>query len=72
MPDSRPRDLTSAELELVKAPAYGGGTQTAPLAIPPGMAVPVSELNPAAGRTAESGAPTAEPPAASTTTGGPS
>jgi hypothetical protein len=61
MTDSRPRELTMAEQELLKAPAQRG-TDSAPLAIPPGMQTPVSLLNPAAGSVSSGGAPTAEPP----------
>jgi hypothetical protein len=61
MTDTRPRDLTVAELELVKTPA-ARGTESMPLEIPPGTLTPVSLLNPAAGSVSTSQAPTAAPP----------
>jgi hypothetical protein len=61
MTDTRPRDLTAAELELLKAPA-GRGVESTPLEIPPGTLTPVSLLNPAAGPVSTSEAPTAAPP----------
>jgi hypothetical protein len=61
MTDTRPRDLTVAELELLKAPA-SRGTESMPLEIPPGTLTPVSLLDPAAGSVSRSEAPTAAPP----------
>jgi hypothetical protein len=61
MTDTKPRDLTVAELEFLKAPAPGSA-ESMPLAIPPGTLTPVSLLNPAADSVSTSGAPTAEPP----------
>jgi hypothetical protein len=61
MTDTKPRDLTVAELELMKAPA-ARGTESMPLTIPPGMLTPVSLLNPAADSASTSGAPAAAPP----------
>ena len=63
MTDTRPRDLTATELELLAAPA-ARSTESMPLAIPPGMWMPVSLLDPAQS-IAVDGAPTAEPPEAS-------
>ncbi len=60
MADTKPRDLTTTELELLKAPA-ARSLESMPLAVPPGMQMPVSLLNPA-GAIPLSGAPTAEPP----------
>jgi hypothetical protein len=61
MTDTRPRDLTVAELELLKAPALRK-PESMPLAIPPGTLTPVSLLNPEADSVSASGAPTAVPP----------
>jgi hypothetical protein len=61
MPETKPRDLTTTELELLKAPAQRK-SESMPLAVPPGTEVPVHLLNPAADAAAPSGAPTARPP----------
>jgi len=63
MADTKPRDLTVAELELLKTPATRS-TESMPLAVPPGMLTPVSLLNPAAESISTCGTPTAGPPAA--------
>jgi len=60
MTDTKPRDLTVAELELLKVPAPRS-TESMPLAIPPGTATPVSLLDPV-DSVSTSGAPTAVPP----------
>jgi hypothetical protein len=61
MTDTKPRDLTMAEQELLKAPAHRS-TDSMPLAIPPGTQTPVRLLNPVVDSVSASGAPTAEPP----------
>ena len=69
MPDTRPRDLTAAELSLVAAPppaGTSGGGDSAPLAVPPGTDVPVQLIDPGgnagAATTAAPAAPTQLPP----------
>lgn len=47
MAESRPRDLTAAELELLKEPMRRG-SESVPLAVPPGTQVPVHLLDPTA------------------------
>jgi hypothetical protein len=63
MADTKPRDLTVVELELLGAPAVRS-PESRPLAVPPGMLTPVSLLDPAADSVSSGGAPTAEPPEA--------
>jgi hypothetical protein len=64
MPETQPRVLTAAELELLSAPP-SGGADSAPLAVPPGTQVPVHLLDPAAAADAaavEPAGPTQGPP----------
>ncbi len=68
MAETRPRDLTAAELELVQAPARGGN-DSVPLAIPPGTQVSIELLNPVAGVAPASAAPAASPPDAAASGG---
>jgi|RhiMetdeSRZDD1v2_1073273.scaffolds.fasta_scaffold233522_5 hypothetical protein len=67
MAESRPRDLTAAELELLKEPMRRG-SESVPLAVPPGTQVPVHLLDPTAADPAVvRSAPSLEPPGAATT-----
>jgi hypothetical protein len=67
MAESKPRDLTAAELELLKGPMQRG-SESVPLAVPPGTRVPVHLLDPtAADAAAVSRAPSLEPPGAAAT-----
>ena len=62
MAESKPRDLTAAELELLKGPMQRG-SESVPLAIPPGTQVPVHLLDPTAtDPAAVNSAPSLEPP----------
>lgn len=63
MTESRPRELTAEELELLKTPTHDGAG-TAPLTVPPGTQVPVHLINPVWNPTvsAASTEPTALPP----------
>jgi len=64
MAQSKPLDLTAAELELIQKPMQRGG-ESAPLSVPPGTQVPVHLLDPAAADPAAAArAPTLEPPTA--------
>ncbi|MBS0517522.1 MAG: hypothetical protein JSR90_02460 [Proteobacteria bacterium] len=65
MAETRPRDLTPAEMEGLQASSQTGtGADTAPLAVPPGTEVPVHLIDPAADHAAAAGVPTQTPPAA--------
>jgi hypothetical protein len=68
MAETKPRDLTMAEVELLKLPALRG-TESMPLAIPPGTQTPVSLLKPMVDSVSSSGAPTAGPPDATAQAG---
>src|SRR5262245_37017554 len=59
--DTRPRDLTAAELDSMQAPPRTA-TQSAPLAVPPGTQVAVADLDPRPPFTTAAAAPTAAPP----------
>jgi len=69
MAQSKPRDLTAAELELIQKPMQRGG-ESAPLLVPPGTQTPVHLLDPAAADPATAArAPTLEPPASASAPG---
>jgi hypothetical protein len=62
MTQTRPRDLTDAELELLKAPAQRA-RESAPLTVPPGTQLPVHLVNPVGNQTtSDNTRPTASPP----------
>lgn len=61
MAESKPRELTAAELALLTAPPPGGA-DSAPLTVPPGTQVPVHLIDPAASVAAPGAALTQAPP----------
>ena len=61
MSDTKPRDLTDAELELIKAPP-GRTAESVPLSVPPGTQVAVQDIDPRPPISSGSATPTAGPP----------